>query len=128
LLRYLPHEPDQVLAALRQGQISTIVPATEQVPDFFVHYALESGLLEQLTASFPDPRKQQPEIAMRLLLAAGIAGHFAGLYALSQLPYALHSAKLLTLLGVQVVVQQPGNGLSRKGTKDDTSFHGDVVR
>lgn len=128
LLRYLPYEPDQVLAALREGKVSAVLPATEQMPDFFLHYALDSGLLEQLANSFPDPRNQQPEIPPRLLLAAGIAGHFAGLYALSQLPYALHSPKLLTLLGVQVVVQEPGNGLSRKGTQDDKSFHGDVVR
>lgn len=127
-LTYLPHRPEQVLEALRRGEISAIEVATEQVPDLFLLYALESGLLDKLAHSFPDPRMQQPEIAPRILLAAGIAGHLAGLYALSQLPYALHSPKLLAALGVQVVVHQPGRGLSRKGTQQETAFHGDVVR
>jgi hypothetical protein len=65
---------------------------------------------------------------MRLLLAAGIAGHFAGLYALAQSPYALHSPRLLAELGVQVKVMQAGEGLSRKGTKHPVAFHGDVLR
>jgi hypothetical protein len=64
--------------------------ATEQVPDLFLLYAIESGLLQSLSKSFADPRKQQPEIALPILLATGIAGHFAGLYTLSQLLYALH--------------------------------------
>jgi hypothetical protein len=128
VLSYLPHQPDQVLEALRQGNISAIEVASEEIPDLFLHYAIDSGLLEALAKSFPDPRTQQPEISMYLLLAAGIAGHFAGLYALSQLPYALHSPKLLTMLGVQVVVNTPGKGLSRKGTKEPVCFHGDVVR
>jgi hypothetical protein len=128
VLTYLPHQPDQVLEALRQGNISAIEVASEEIPDLFLHYAIESSLLEALAKTFPDPRKQQPEISIYHLLAAGIAGHFAGLYALSQLPYALHSPKLLALLGVQVVVNTPGKGLSRKGTKQPVCFHGDVVR
>jgi Transposase DDE domain len=128
VLTYLPHQPNQVLDALREGQVSAIEIATEQVPDFFLLYAVESGLLEELAKSFPDPRKQQPEISLYILLAAGIAWHFAGLYALSQMPYALHSPQLLTTLGVQVVVNRPGKGLSRKGTKEPVCFHGDVVR
>jgi hypothetical protein len=128
VLTYLLHQPDQVLQALQQGKISAIEVAAEEMPDLFLHYAIESGLLEQMAKTFPDPRKQQPEIGIYLLLAAGIAGHFAGLYALSQLPYALHSPKLLAMLGVQVVVNVPGKGLSRKGTKEPVSFHGDVVR
>lgn len=128
MLAYLPQRPDEVLQALRNGEIQSIVPATEHLPDFFLHYATDSGILQQLAHTFPDPRTQQPEIDMQVLLGAGIAGHFAGLYALSQLPYALHSPTLLALLGVQVVVQEPGKGLSRKGTKKDTSFHGDTLR
>jgi hypothetical protein len=127
-LTYLPNRPDQVLAALRQGQIVALETATEQLPDLFLLYAIESGLLTGLSNSFPDPRCQQPEIDMSILLAAGLAGHFAGLYALSQSPYALHSPQLLAALGVQVLVNQPGAGLSRKGTKEAAPFHGDVIR
>ena len=126
-LTYLPNQPEQVLDALRLGEITSIDVAVEQVPDFFLLYAIESGLLDGLANSFPDPR-DQPEIDLRVLLAAGMAGHFAGLYALSQSPYALHSPTLLSALGVQVAVNQPGEGLSRRGTKQETSFHGDVLR
>ena len=81
MLSYLPSQPDQVLEALREGKITSIDVAAEEVPDFFLHYALDSGLLEGLAKSFPDPR-ERPEIGTHLLLAVGIAGHFAGLYAL----------------------------------------------
>ncbi len=127
-LHYLSHRPNEVLDALRRGEIVALETATEELTDFFVLYALESGLLDQLAATFPDPRQQQPEIPMRLLLAAGIAGHFAGLYALSQSPYALHSPRLLAELGVQVQVLQPGEGISRKGTQQEAAFHADVLR
>jgi hypothetical protein len=127
-LTYLPNRPDEVLAALQRGEIVAVEEAIEQVPDFFLLYAIESGLLDQLSASFPDPRTQQPEIPLRIILAAGMAGHFAGLYALSVLPYALHSPRLLSQLGVQVQLTQPGEGISRRGTRQQSSFHGDVVR
>lgn len=127
-LRYLTHRPDEVLDALRCGEILALESATEEMPDFFLLYALQSGLLDRLATTFPDPRQQQPEIPMRLLLAAGMAGHFAGLYALSQSPYALHSPRLLAELGVQVQVLPPGEGLSRKGTQHPVAFHADVLR
>src|SRR5450432_1970389 len=127
-LTFLSHRPDEVLESLRQGNIVALDTAIEQMPDLFLMYAIESRLLGNLAESFPDPRYQQPEIPIQTLLAAGIAGHFTGLYALSQSPYTLHSPRLLTALGVQVVVNQPGNGLSRRGTKHSAPFHGDVVR
>ena len=127
-LHYLAHRPDEVLDALRRGEILALETAIEQLPDFFLLYAIESGILDQLATTFPDPRHQQPEIPIKLLLAAGIAGHFAGLYALSQSPYALHSPRLLSELGVQVQVMQPGEGLSQKGTQQPVAFHADVLR
>ena len=127
-LSYLANRPDEVLDALRRGEVLCVDEAIEQVPDFFLLYAIESGLLDGLASSFPDPRTQQPEIPARVLLGAGIAGHFAGMYALSQLPYALHSPRLLAEFGVQVSVNEPGEGISRRGTKETAPFHGDVIR
>jgi hypothetical protein len=101
--------------------------ATEEMPDFFLLYARQSGLLDRLAQTFPDPRHQQPKIPMRLLLAAGMAGHFVGLYSLAQSPYALHYPRLLSELGVQVQVLQSGEGLSCKGTKQLVTFHADDV-
>lgn len=126
-LTYLSSQPQEVLEALQRGQITAIDTAIEQLPDYFVLYAIESGLLDGLATSFPDPR-QEPQIPMRILLAAGMAAHFAGLYALSQSPYALHSPRLLQALGVQIAVNQPGQGLSRRGTKQASCYHFDVLR
>lgn len=126
-LSYLTNRPDAVLEAVRRGEIVSLETAVEELPDLFVMYALDSGLLDKLAESFPDPR-QKPQIPMRIVLAAAIAGHFAGLYALWQSPYALHSPHLLTKLGVQVRLNLPGHGLSRRGTQQEASFHGDVVR
>ena len=126
-LSYLTNRPDEVLEAVRRGEIIALETAVEELPDLFVMHALDSGLLDNLADSFPDPRKN-PEIPMRIVLAAAIAGHFAGLYALSQSPYALHSPQLLAKLGVQVRVNLPGIGLSRRGTREEASFHGDVLR
>ena len=45
-----------------------------------------------------------------------------------QSPYALHSPALLGELGLNVKVLNPGDGISRRGTKDDAPFNGDVIR
>ena len=111
-LTFLSHRPEEVLEALRQGNIVAVDTAIEQLPDLFLLYAIESGLLGNLAQSFPDPRYQQPQIPLQTLLAAGIAGHFTGLYALSQSPYALHSPRLLMALGVEVVVNRAVNTLT----------------
>jgi len=44
------------------------------------------------------------------------------------LPYALHSPTLLAELGLNVKVLLEGEGISRRGTKDNTPFNGDVIR
>ena len=50
------------------------------------------------------------------------------MYALSQSPYALHSPTLLAELGLNVKVLSEGEGVSRRGTKQNAPFNGDVIR
>ena len=50
------------------------------------------------------------------------------MYALSQSPYALHSPTLLAELGLNVKVLSEGEGVSRRGTKQNAPFNGDVTR
>jgi hypothetical protein len=90
-------------------------------------YGLRSGLIDELSNTFPDPRKEE-EISTKLILSASIAGHFADMYALSQSPYALHSPTLLAELGLNVKVLSKGEGISRRGTKQNAPFNGDVIR
>jgi hypothetical protein len=90
-------------------------------------YGLRSGLIDELSMSFPDHRKDC-EITIKQILSASIAGHFQDMYAMSQSPYALHSLILLAELGLNVKVLEEGEGISRRGTKDDAPFSGDVIR
>jgi len=126
-LLFLYENPDGVLAALRQGWVDYLGLAGDQVTDEHVRYALQSGLLAEVAAAFPDPRLE-PEIPLKVLLSASVAGAFQGEYALSQAGCALHSPALLSELGLNVAWLSPGEGLSRRGTKQEALFHGDVLR
>jgi len=55
-----------------------------------------------------------------------MGGHFQDMYALSQSPYALPT--LLVELGLNVKVLSEGDGVSRRGTKQNAPFNGDVIR
>jgi hypothetical protein len=50
------------------------------------------------------------------------------MHAISQSPYALHSPTLLAELGLNAKVLCEGEGISRRGTGDETPFSGDVIR
>jgi len=90
-------------------------------------YGLRGRLIDELSNSFPDPRKEC-EITIKQILSASIAGHFQDMYAMSQSPYALHSPTLLAELGLNAKVLLEGEGISRRGTKDNAPFNGDVIR
>jgi len=56
-----------------------------------------------------------------------MAGHFQDMYAISQSPYALHSPVLLAELGINAKVLSKGEGISRRGTKEEAPFNGDTI-
>ncbi len=126
-LRFLEENPAAVLAALRQGWVDYWETAVDQVTDEHVRFALQSGLLAECAAAFPDPRCQ-PEIPMLVLLTASVAAAFQGEYGLRPSGCALHSPVLLAELGLNAAWLAPGEGLSRRGTQDEAVFHGDVLR
>jgi hypothetical protein len=126
-LRWLTENPKVVLDRLRQGYIDYLGFAADQVTDFHLLYALESGLLDTCARTFPDPRVS-PEIPIRVLLAAAGAGAFQGEYALCQMGAALHSPAVLAQLGINVQWLTPGEGLSRRGTEEEAVFHPDTLR
>ncbi len=126
-LRLLSENPEAVLQALRDGWIDYLEGAHDQFTDLHLLYALQSGLLDECAAGFPDPRLD-PEIPLRILLAASLAGALQGEYALSQAGCALHSAALLAELGLNVQWLAPGVGLSRRGTAQEAVFHPDTLR
>ena len=116
-----------MLESLRLGEVERIEQAVDQITDEFMIYGLRGGLIDELSSSFPDPREEE-EITVKQILSASIAGHFQDMYAISQSPYALHSPVLLAELGLNVKVLSPGEGISRRGTKEQAPFNGDVTR
>jgi Transposase DDE domain len=126
-LRLLSQNPEEVLARLRQGYVEYLGFAADQVTDLHVLYALKSGLLEECARAFPDPRLD-PEIPIEVLLTASVAGAFQGEYALCQSGPALHSPALLAQLGLNVAWLSAGEGLSRRGTQEQSVFHPDTLR
>ena len=126
-IQILKHHPNKVLESFRVGKIERMELAVEQITDEFMIYALRGGLIDALSKSFPDPRKEC-EITFKQILSASMAGQFQDMYALSQSPYALHSPILLAELGLNAKVLSAGEGISRRGTGDETPFSGDVIR
>ena len=117
-IQILQRNPRKVLECLKHGEIEAIELAVDQVTDEFMIYGLRGGLIDELSSSFPDPRKEC-EITVKQILSASIAGHFQDMYAISQSPYSLHSPVLLAELGLNVKVLSEGQGIScaRKGVK-----------
>jgi hypothetical protein len=126
-IQILKQYPKKVLESLKVGSIERMELAVEQITDEFMIYGLRGGLIDDLSRSFPDPRKEC-EITVKQILCASIAGHFQDMYAISQSPYALHSPILLAELGLNVKVLIEGEGISRRGTKENAPFSGDVIR
>jgi hypothetical protein len=126
-LRLLTENPTEVLQRLREGWIDYLEGEGDRFTDLHLRAALQSGLLAECAAAFPDPR-QEPEIPARVLLAASVAGAFQAEYALCQAACALHSAALLAELGLNVQWLNPGAALSRRGTAKEAVFHSDTLR
>jgi hypothetical protein len=126
-LLLLRDNPEAVLAALRQGWVDSMETGGDELTDLHVLSALQSGLLGECAAAFPDPRLH-PEIPAAVLLTASVAGAFQGEYALRESGCALHSPALLAELGLNAAWLAAGEGLSRRGTAQAAVFHGDVLR
>ena len=96
--------PKKVLDALKIGEIERIEFAVEQITDEFMIYGLlcfgyrvaQGGLIDELSNSFPDPRKEC-EITIKQILSASIAGHFQDMYAISQSRSAVQRKNRITL-------------------------------
>jgi hypothetical protein len=126
-LQIIYQNQEKIIKKLNTGDVDAIELSVEQITDEFMIYGLRSGLIDELSQTFPDPRKEE-EISTKLILSASMAGHFQDMYALSQSPYALHSPTLLAELGLNVKVLSEGEGVSRRGTKQNAPFNGDVIR
>ena len=126
-IKLLARNGEAVRDALELGEILHMETASEELTDEFLIFAIKSGLLKRWAEGFPDPR-QWSEISMEVILAASIAARFARLYSLRKTGYVLRSARVLGELGYAVEVTQAGDGLSSRGTQDDSLLSGDSIR
>src|SRR5690348_16889082 len=126
-LQWYSENPVEVLKRLREGDLDYLGAATDRLTDLHLLAAIKSGLLDEWAGAFPDPRAD-PQIPVRVLLAAAVAGAFAGEYALCQAGPALHSPAVLAELGYNVAWLTPGQGLSRRGTQEKALFQSDTLR
>src|SRR5947208_6984420 len=126
-LQWYTENPVEVLKRLRAGYLDYLGAADDRMTDLHLLAAIKSGLLDEWARAFPEPR-WEPEIPIRVLLAAAVAGAFAGEYALCEAGPALHSPAVLAELGYNVAWLAPGQGLSRRGTQEKALFQSDTLR
>ena len=81
-IQILKRNPRKVLESLKLGVVESIELAADQITDDFMIYGLRGGLIDELSSSFPDPRREE-EITTKQILSASIAGHFQDMYAIS---------------------------------------------
>ena len=58
-IKILNQHPKKVLDKLKLGQVDSIEYGVEQITDEFLIYGLRGGLIDELSKSFPDPRKER---------------------------------------------------------------------
>ena len=126
-IKLLARDGEAVRHALELGEILHLETASEELTDEFLIFAIKSGLLKAWAEGFPDPR-QWSEVSIEVILAASIAARFARLYSLRKTGYVLRSARVLGELGYAVEVTQAGDGLSSRGTQDESLMSGDSIR
>ena len=68
-IQIIKQNPKKVLEKFKLGEIERMELAVEQITDEFLIYGLRSGLIDELSKTFPDPRKEE-EISTKLILSA----------------------------------------------------------
>lgn len=126
-IKLLARNGEAVRQAIERGELLHLDTASEELTDEFLLFAIESGLLKLWADSFPDPRAWA-EISVEVLLATQLAARFSGLYSQRKSRYVLRSARVLGALGYSLEVLEEGDGVSGRGTKDDSVMSEDVLR
>lgn len=126
-IKLIARNGEAVRESLERGDVLHLDTASEEITDEFLLFAIESGLLKQWAESFPDPRAWS-EISCEVILATQLAGRFAAVYSQRKSGYVLRSARVLGALGYSLEVLEPEEGISGRGTADESAMSGDVLR
>ncbi len=70
-IRLVARNREAVRQALERGEFTHLDPASEEITDEFLLFAIKRGLLRQWAESFPDPRAWV-EISCEVILAAEV--------------------------------------------------------
>src|SRR5919108_6663498 len=97
-LRLVARNGEAVRQSLERGEVLHLDTASEEITDEFLLFAINSGLLGQWAATFPDPRAWS-EISSEVLIASEVAARFASIYSQRKSSYVLRSARVLGALG-----------------------------
>lgn len=126
-IRLVARNGDAVRQSLERGEVLHLDTASEEITDEFLLFAINSGLLGQWAATFPDPRAWS-EISSEVIIASEVAARFASIYSQRKSSYVLRSARVLGALGYSLEVLEPGEGISGRGTSEDSLYSEDVLR
>jgi hypothetical protein len=126
-IRLVARNGDAVRRSLERGEVLHLDTASEEITDEFLLFAINSGLLKQWAETFPDPRAWS-EISSEVIIASEVAARFASVYSQRKSSYVLRSARVLGALGYSIEVLEPGEGISGRGTREESLYSEDVLR
>ena len=72
-IQILKRNPRKVLERLEQGEVESIELAVDQITDEFMIYGIRGGLIDELSSSFPDPRREEEITTKQILSARALA-------------------------------------------------------
>ena len=116
----------KVVSALQDGQVDYVDISDPGEADAFAAMLLKSGLLEEISETFPSPRKKAAEVPVSVLVFGHILLRYHAERAYRNLPYVLRCGTVLNQFGLNVGWT---DGFNRKNRKERrTPFAPDTMR
>jgi len=116
----------KVLSALRAGQVDYVDISDPGEADAFAAMLLKSGLLAELSAAYPSPRKKGAEVPVSVLVFGHILLRYHAERAYRNLPYVLRCGTVLNQFGLNAGWRDGFNQKNRKARR--TPFDQDTMR
>jgi len=124
--RILKHRQNEVVDALKKGEVDLIRYDQKWPADELVCFALDQGFLQEGLRSFPDPRKSW-EVPIDVMLLAHIMQRLNDEHSLLLAPYMINSSDLITRLGYNAQVLETGFN-DRAESPRQAPFHGETMK
>jgi hypothetical protein len=122
----LRHRQEDVIDALKRGEVDLIRYDQKWPADELVRFALDEGFLQEGLKSFPDPRVNW-EVPIEVMLLAHVMQRLNDEHSLLLAPYMINSADLITRLGYNAKVLEEGFNDRAKSPRE-AAFHGETMK